>query len=264
MKHGFTALTFSLLAPLTLFAAELSPAALDEPEVLMVPFRGGPSPATTTRDYTGEVWLCVRGQGQSADVQQSDAFFVFTNRSGQLLPPPGALGTNLPNPWHSLLFYNWVFWINGQSAETLILPNRIPTLPKSNVPVYNPAHVYAFPIRAPGGRLTLGVGDVGTSDNQGAYIVTIGAKNHALGAYLREFLVHTAGGYVSGTILLASNELYATMQLAAVHVSEGRYDLARVRLLEVLRLIAAEKGTGISQDLANHLLAGIWYVLGLL
>jgi uncharacterized repeat protein (TIGR01451 family) len=123
-------------------------------ETVSVPFAGGLSAFTTSGAYTGDVTLIVSGVGQAAGAKYSDAFYVFTDENGDPI-----------TPWHSTLQYNWVMWINGQHAENLI--------PDRQVPAYRGDHIYTFPIDAPGGNLTFGVGDTGTGDNTGSYTVTI-------------------------------------------------------------------------------------------
>jgi hypothetical protein len=234
------------------------------PEVVVVPFRGGSGAATTTGTYSGEWWLCVKGGGRAAGTQLSDAFFVFSDASGGILPPPGVLGTNMPNPWHSSLPFNWAFWINDRSAEDLIIPSRMPTLPPSTVPEYNPTHLYLVPIAAPGGTLTFGVGDSYVSDNTGAFVITVGTREQILRCYLEEVLLWTEKGYVWGPVRLPSSEAYVKLEEAARGIEQGNPEAARQQLVAIVQLIERQKGTGIEERFADVLVTAITYLLRVL
>jgi len=136
------------------YTVTISSGIVCEEETVVVPFAGGPSAVTTSGAYTNDVMLIVSGMGQAAGAKYSDAFYIFTDEDG-----------NPITPWHSTYQYNWVMWINGQHAENLI--------PDQQTPAYRGDHIYSFPIEAPGGNLTFGVGDTGTGDNTGSYTVTI-------------------------------------------------------------------------------------------
>ena len=138
--------------PLRLPSSNQSTALATMEETLIVPFANGTTGAQTSRSYTGTVSITVAGVGQAAGTQWSDAFYIYTNYSGQPVTPS-----------HPTTFYNWTLWINGGPADNLVQP----------IPSYNPAHVYTFTINAPGGPLTFAVGDTGTWDNTGAYTVTL-------------------------------------------------------------------------------------------
>ena len=84
--------------------------------------------------------------------QWSDAFYIYTDSSGQPI-----------EPWHPTEFYNWTLWINGGPADNSI----------QDVPLYNAEHAYTFSIDASGNPLTFAVGDTLTNDNTGAYTVTL-------------------------------------------------------------------------------------------
>jgi hypothetical protein len=90
--------------------------------------------------------------GQASGTQWSDAFYIYTDYSG-----------NPITPYHPTEFYNWTLWINGGPADYFVEP----------IPDYNDTHVYNFTIEAPGGPLTFAVGDTYTVDNTGAYTVEI-------------------------------------------------------------------------------------------
>jgi hypothetical protein len=230
-------------------------------ETLVAPLRGGPDAAVTSREYSGEWWLMVKGGGPAAGTQLSDAFFVYTTSNVTLLPPPGVIGTNEPHPWHSTLLFNWVLSINGQSADALVIPGLVPTIPGSTVPDYNEAHLYVVPIAAPGGPLTIGVNDEVTSDNLGAYEVTIGTRTQALTTYVYEVARYIATGYIWGSIALADNELHAAMQRATRSMEAGAEAEARAELEAVLVRLDAEAGVTIDQHFATFGRAAIVYLL---
>lgn len=127
-------------------------------EKLIAHFGYGPNAITTEQEYSGLVNITVTGIGQASATQYSDAFYILTDNSGRPI-----------EPWHPTLPYNWVLWINGQHAENFI-PGQI-------VPPYRGDHTYSFEINAPGGKLTFGVGDVGTGDNTGSYTITVRKGN---------------------------------------------------------------------------------------
>lgn len=123
-------------------------------EILIAPFRNGPTAVTSAQTYSGLVTLTVSGIGQASATAYSDAFYILTNNAGVPV-----------TPWRPSTYYNWLLWINGQHAENLI--------PGHQVPAHRSDHTYTFQINAPGGRLTFGVGDIGTNDNTGSYVISI-------------------------------------------------------------------------------------------
>lgn len=136
-------------------------------ETLFVYFTGGPNATTTLNQYSGTLWIHVSGNGTAAGTQESDAFYVYTDSAGKLLPPPGVIGINQPHPWHWPYGYNWVLWINGHTAEYWTPSNAVPT--------YSQSHEYIFQIDigTTPTQLTFGVGDIGQWDNAGNYDVTV-------------------------------------------------------------------------------------------
>ena len=233
-------------------------------EIVLAPFAAGTASATTTGPYSGEVWLYVRGTGKASGPGLSDAFFVYTDGSGKVLPPPGVLGINQPHPWHASVTYNWVLWTNGQTADYFVVPGAVPTIPPSTVPQYNPAHLYAFPIGAPGGPLTFGVGDTGTKDNSGAYVVTAGTRSLALNCYLADVGHRIARGYIKGDIMLSNNDLFVRVQNASRDIMQGNDAGARTELQAAVQIVQQQKGALITHDMAGELLAAMQYFLGLL
>lgn len=92
----------------------------------------------------------VSGVGQASSTQYSDAFYRYTDTSGN----------PYSNPRHPSC---WVLYINGQPTEDFVSP----------FPVYNSSHVYTVTMTAPGGQLSFGVCDPDPSDNTGSYTVTV-------------------------------------------------------------------------------------------
>jgi len=231
-------------------------------ETVIVPFTGGPSAATTVNTYSGKVWLCVTGVGQAAGPKLSDAFYVYTSESGNIQPPPGVIGTDEPHPWHTLLPYNWVLSIDNQHAENLVIP-IIPRI-GPNVPLYNPAHIYAFPIDAPSGPLIFGVGDTGADDNTGSYTITVGHKTDAFICYVNDIQKEITDGYKSGAITHNGNSLIAQLDNAKSDIEKRNYRAANNKLGALVNHIQAQSGKHIDQTLANELIDKINYLIGLI
>ncbi|HZS78982.1 MAG TPA: serine/threonine-protein kinase [Ktedonobacteraceae bacterium] len=115
-------------------------------ETLNVPFTS--SAVATVHSYNGSVTISVSGTGQASKTQESDAFYVYTNRYGT------------PNvPYHPTC---WVLNINGQDTTAFI-----------SLPPYNPSHAYTFQINVPAGQLTFNVCDGDHTDNTGSYSITV-------------------------------------------------------------------------------------------
>lgn len=121
-------------------------------ETFAVDFKSGTQGIRTTNQYSGPTAIQVQGIGQASGSSWSDAFYIFTDSEGREI-----------DAWHPTEFYNWTLWVNGEPVDTLV----------SSIPEYNPGHVYVFIIQAPGGRLRFSVGDAGTGDNAGSYIISI-------------------------------------------------------------------------------------------
>ncbi len=121
-------------------------------ETLTVPFTNGTAGVQTSQSYQGIINVTVSGFGQAAGTAFSDAFYIFTDQAGNPItpvPPPGP--------------FNFTLWINGGPADNFVQP----------IPPFNVNHLYTFQINAPGGPLTFAVGDTFTSDNTGAFTVTV-------------------------------------------------------------------------------------------
>ena len=121
-------------------------------EMLTVPFAEGDVGVQTVNSYSGRVLVKVRGTGQAAGTQWSDAFYLFTDDQG-----------NPVEPWHIPGGFNFTLWINGGPVDDFVDP----------IPPYNPDHVYVFQIDVPEGPLTFAVGDSYTVDNAGEYQIVV-------------------------------------------------------------------------------------------
>lgn len=138
--------------PIIELQAQQNQAASATAETLTVAFTNGTAGVQTTRSYTGTVAVTISGVGQASGTARSDAFYVYTDYSGQPITPV-----------HPIAFYNWTLWINGGPADNFVQP----------IPPYNPDHEYTFTISVSGGPLTFAVGDTRVGDNTGAYMVSI-------------------------------------------------------------------------------------------
>lgn len=135
--------------PLVDHALEISPTNVIS-ETLIVPFANGTTGVDTNRSYVGETEVKISGIGQAASTQWSDAFYIFTDKSG-----------NPITPYHPLGHYNYTLWINGGPADIFV----------NSIPPYNPSHTYTFDLLADGNPINFAVGDSATNDNNGEYIV---------------------------------------------------------------------------------------------
>jgi hypothetical protein len=138
-------------APISIAHAQ-NQAAPTAQETLVVPFTSGTTGVNTTQSYSGNVVVTVWGTGQASGTQWSDAFYLYTDSSGQPI-----------TPWHPTEQYNWSLWINGGPADHLV----------TSIPPYTPTHTYTFTINVPAGPLNFAVGDAGANDNTGAYTITL-------------------------------------------------------------------------------------------
>ncbi len=118
-------------------------------ETFTIPFTDGTPGVSTQNSYSGTVQITVSGTGQAATTQWSDAFYRYTDRSGNLLNPPDHASC-------------WVMYINNQPTDTFV-----------STPSYDSSHSYTFRMTAPGGTLSFGVCDSVTTDNTGSFTVTV-------------------------------------------------------------------------------------------
>jgi hypothetical protein len=121
-------------------------------ETLTVDFKNGNQGALTSKSYSGPIAIQVEGGGQASGLEQSDAFYIYTDSNG-----------NDIQPWHPTEFYNWSLWVNGAPVDASV----------SSIPAYNASHIYVFIMEAPGGQLNFAVGDTGIDDNSGSYTISI-------------------------------------------------------------------------------------------
>lgn len=112
-------------------------------------FTGGPVAVTTVRSFSGPVTITVSGTGKAQATFTSDAFYIFTNASGQSVSPSHHTFAGL--------------CINGQRVDKFV----------QAIPAYSPDHTYRITIIAPGGPLTFGVCDTNLSDNSGSFTIKI-------------------------------------------------------------------------------------------
>ncbi len=157
------AATFALLLTLTLsiIATARVHALAATQEILSVPFVNGPNGKTTANSYTGNVAIYVSGTGQAAGAAFSDAFYIFTDGSGNPITP-------VHNPAFGLC-------INGQPVD-----NFLPVIPPFSG---SSDHPYQFTITAPGGQLTFGVCDTFTVDNTGSFTITVVSQSQLPSAH---------------------------------------------------------------------------------
>ncbi len=121
-------------------------------ETVVVPFTSGTIGVSTTQSYSGNVAVTVSGTGQAAGTQWSDAFYIYTDSSGQPI-----------TPWHPTDYYNWSLWINELPVDSFL----------ASIPSYDPTHIYSFTISVPTGYINFAVGDLSADDNTGSYVITL-------------------------------------------------------------------------------------------
>ncbi len=117
-------------------------------ETLIVDFTN-PNSVQTAYSYSGYVTVTVSGEGGVAPSGWSDAFYEYTDFSGNSINPPQ----------HTRC---WVMYIYGQQSDGFV-----PT------PAFNPGHSYQFTMTASGGPINFSICDNTRSDNHGSLIVTV-------------------------------------------------------------------------------------------
>lgn len=123
--------------------------ALNTPGTLIVPYVKGPNGATTPNNYSGQVSININGYGQASQTQYSDAFYIFSDNSGNPITPQHLSDFGL--------------CINNQPVDRYTI-----------VPAYNSSHNYQFNINlSSSGPITFGVCDTAMGDNSGSYFVTV-------------------------------------------------------------------------------------------
>ncbi len=133
-----------------------SPTPTPVSDTLTVYFINGTNGVSTTHSYKGHVTITVSGAGEESKNKWVDAFYSYTDSSG-----------NPTTPTHTSTYPGWGLWINGGVADNYV----------KSIPYYNSNHYYSFTINAPGGYLTFAIGDTYTKDNSGYLIVTVTQQN---------------------------------------------------------------------------------------
>lgn len=124
------------------------------PETLTVNFASGYTGATTSNSYNGCFNVQVSGTGKASGNQQSDAFYIYTDSSGN----------ELDTPIHYTLGYgdnNWALIVNGSSPEYLI-------------PGHQGRWIQKFPSQSPGKRGKFGM----AWDSQNKQVILYGGANY--------------------------------------------------------------------------------------
>ncbi|HEY6286743.1 MAG TPA: serine/threonine-protein kinase [Ktedonobacteraceae bacterium] len=105
---------------------------------------------STQHSYSGKVSITISGYGQSYSTRYSDAFYIYTDTSGNPLATPY---TDL----------RWVLYINGNTAKTSV-----------GLPAYNSSHIYTVSMNvSQPGTINFGIRDSENSDNTGYYTITV-------------------------------------------------------------------------------------------
>jgi hypothetical protein len=145
-----------IAARLRAYCLELAFAATKE--TLTAPFVNGPNGATTTDSYIGSVSIRVAGHGQAAETAYSDAFYVFTDGSGNPITPEHHRDFGL--------------CINDEPVENYL----------ETIPSYRSNHTYQFTIslESSSQQITFGVCDTFTVDNSGSFNITVTAREQAI------------------------------------------------------------------------------------
>ncbi|MFL5589539.1 MAG: serine/threonine protein kinase [Ktedonobacteraceae bacterium] len=133
-----------------------SPTPTPVSDTLTVYFINGTNGVSTTHSYKGQVTITVSGAGEESKNKWVDAFYSYTDSSG-----------NPTTPTHTSTYPGWGLWINGGVADNYVQP----------IPSYNSNHYYSFTINAPGGYLTFAIGDTYTKDNSGYLSLTVTQQN---------------------------------------------------------------------------------------
>jgi serine/threonine protein kinase len=105
---------------------------------------------STQHTYSGTVSIIVSGFGQASSTEYSDAFYIYTDTSGNPLPTP-----------HTATC--WVMYMNGSTADGSVgLPN------------YNTSHTYSVTMNmSQPGIINFGMCDGQPSDNTGYLTITV-------------------------------------------------------------------------------------------
>ena len=104
----------------------------------------------TQHTYSGTVSVVVSGYGQASSTQYSDAFYIYTDTSGNPLPTP-----------HTSTC--WIMYINGNTADSFV-----------GLPSYNSSHSYSVSMNmSQPGTINFGICDGQSADNTGYLTITV-------------------------------------------------------------------------------------------
>jgi hypothetical protein len=152
IKHALAAAALAALFTAPAFASE----------TVIAPFTT-PDGAITTGTYDNIVQITVSGVGQSLGTDFNDAFYVYTDGSGNPVPP-----FNDPS------FYQLTF---GTTTLVPLDPAQdIKNFLVGPIPAFDSGHTYTFDINtgvSTPTQLHFGVSDGDFADNSGAFTVTI-------------------------------------------------------------------------------------------
>ena len=125
-------------------------------DIINVPFANGPNGATTANTYTSNVTITVSGHGHASQSAESDAFYIYTDNSGNPITPEH--------------HFDFGLCINQKPVENYV-----------TVPPYRNDHTYQFTISVGVSpqKLTFGVCDTYTADNTGAFTITVKGKDNS-------------------------------------------------------------------------------------
>lgn len=105
---------------------------------------------STQNSYSGTVKITISGTGQASSTQWSDAFYIYTDSSGNLLTTPVTARC-------------WTLFINGATADSSV-----------GLPGYTSSHVYTvYMTLSQASSINFGVCDGQASDNTGSYSITV-------------------------------------------------------------------------------------------
>ncbi len=105
---------------------------------------------STQHTYSGKVRLTISGYGHAYSTTYSDAFYIYTDKSGNPLATPY---TDI----------RWVLYINGSEAQDSV-----------GLPAYNSSHGYIVTMNlSQPGTINFGIRDSENSDNSGSLRITV-------------------------------------------------------------------------------------------
>jgi uncharacterized repeat protein (TIGR01451 family) len=154
-------------------------------ETVTAPFVNGPNGATTTNTYSGSVSIKVSGFGQAAESKYSDAFYIFTDNSGNPITPEH--------------HFDFGLCINNQPVENYL----------ATIPPFRTDHTYQFAISIGSSpqQITFGVCDTFTADNSGSFTITLTAGQSTRLKVTKRAVSQKAviGGKILYTVVVKNN-----------------------------------------------------------